>query len=167
MTMWLYLYSVRSLSLVCAFTHTVLHEDGLAPPRRRGPSLALGEPDSTTFPRSVSCRAVAASSTTLRSTMTRRRRENVSVLTRRPSPSRAWSRRSRRSTRRGTESTQARGARGRARCACALCKSVDVMLRFAQSEQAKDEQELERATVESDEKRAEYEMALSEYSIVL
>ena len=41
------------------------------------------------------------------------------------------------------------------------------MLRFAQSEQAKDEQELERATVESDEKRAEYEMALSEYSIVL
>ena len=39
------------------------------------------------------------------------------------------------------------------------------MLRFAQSEQEKDEQELERATVESDEKRAEYEMALSEYSL--
>ena len=48
------------------------------------------------------------------------------------------------------------------------CKDMlDVMLRFAQSEQEKDEQELERATVESDEKRAEYEMALSEYSIVL
>ena len=40
------------------------------------------------------------------------------------------------------------------------------MLRFAQSEQAKDEQELERATVESDEKRAAYETALNEYSIV-
>ena len=49
--MTVYLYSVRSPSLVCAFIHTVVHEDGLAPSRRRGPSLALGEPDSTTWQR--------------------------------------------------------------------------------------------------------------------
>ena len=45
--MTVYLYSVRSLSLVCVFTYTVVHEDGRAPPRRSGPSQALGEPDST------------------------------------------------------------------------------------------------------------------------